>query len=92
MEYRDFILIAIQNLLVSERETFTSALNLQMSGEFKDVDEIFENGEVLRFDLAMLQASGDPNVLKLVSAIEVLRNTILDLMVENNISEEDMDM
>lgn len=74
--YRDFLIDALRTLTNCERELFTNALNILMSGELKNVDEVFEIGDSYTFEFNHLDATNDTNVKRLVDVIELLRTTI----------------
>jgi hypothetical protein len=91
-EYREHLINSVQSLICFEVEMFTNALNIQMSGEYKDLSEPFEMGDVVKFKLSQLKASDDINVLKMVECIEVTRAAILSMINLNNLSEEELEL
>ena len=88
--YRKRLIETINILIDSEGQLFNVSVHLLMSGELKEVDEVFEVGDVYEFNLNYFKTSDDINVKQMAVLIEQLRGTVEFLMNVNNIKENDL--
>lgn len=89
--YRNKLIEAINYLSDCEGEIFTKMLNVAMSGEFKEIDEVFEEGDIYEFDIEQFRNSKDINVEKLVALHDHMNETIESIANLNAIDLEDID-
>jgi len=89
-KYRKRLIETINMLLKSEEKLFSSSVYLLLSGELKEIDEVFEVGDEYEFNLNHFKTSDDINVKKMSGLIEQLRGTVEFLMNVNNIKENDL--
>ena len=75
----------------SKRTIFSKIINIEMTGDLKDINEVFSIGEVFQFEIAHIETSQDSNVQKLTSLYKQLDQTIDTIMNLNAISQEDID-
>lgn len=87
--YRLQLIATVNNLIEIEASIFTNLVNVAMSNELKDIDDVFEIGDEYGFTLEHFEKSNDQNVVKLVSLIKQLRQTVESIMNINNITESD---
>ena len=67
--------------IANERNSlFTAMINVGMSGEFKELDELFEEGEYFQFEKGQFQQCKDINLEILLELIEKLDETYSKLM------------
>ncbi len=90
--YRNKIIKSIETLLNFDEELFINGLNLIMKNELKEVDEVFEIGDVYTFNLNHLSTSSDKNVTLIADLIENVRNTVDTLMNINAIKDEEVNI
>jgi len=89
-QYRRYLKKTIHVLLDSEEQLFSAAVNLLMSGEMKEIDEVFEIGDDYEFNMNHFKTSEDINIEQIVEAIEKIRSTVELLMNVNNITDNDV--
>lgn len=88
---RDTIIECIKYLMEVRELFFSKIINIEMTGDLKDIDEVFSIGEVFQFELAHIETSQDHNVQRLTSLFKQLDQTIDTIMNLNSISQEDID-
>lgn len=89
--YRDFLIKSINNLDKAEQETFTSLLNLADKGEYSNILDAFDNGDVYEFNIVHFEKSDDQNLQRLVhlyKEIATIKNQLINL---NAIKEDELD-
>jgi hypothetical protein len=91
MEYRNQIIENLNNLIRVRGIILFQIINLAMSTEYKDLDNMFEVGEIFTFELSHFEDMNDVNIQKLVSLCKNTEATISTLMNLNNIQEEELD-
>ena len=69
MDYKTHLIVSVQNLIKTEQILFTSALNLCMFGELRNIDEAYNSSDEVVFNLELLKSVDDPNVKHLVKII-----------------------
>ena len=89
-QYKRYLKKTINTLLESEAQLFSATLHLLMSGELKEIDEVFEVGDVYEFNLNHFKTSDDINVKQLSGLIEQLGETADFLINVNNLKENDL--
>ena len=88
--YRKRLIETINILLESEEQFFSASVYLLLSGELKEIDEVFEVGDVYEFNLNHFKTSDDVNVKQMSELIEKIRGTVEFLMNVNNINDDDL--
>ncbi|MFD2518234.1 hypothetical protein [Salinimicrobium flavum] len=66
-------------------------INMGMTGEFAEINEIFREGDTFKFDLEMFRDSKDQNMqllLGLFDELETVMNTLANI---NGITEEELE-
>jgi hypothetical protein len=91
MNYREHLIITLQNLIKTEEIIFTNALNLCMFGDLSDSDNAFGENEKYTFNLEILKSVEDINVKKTVKIIELLRENIKSLKNINAITDKEIE-
>lgn len=86
--YRSHIIATINTLVECDNMLFTEGINVLMSGEMKDVDAVFEEGEMYSFNISHLETAKDANVQLILQSINSIRNTIFELQQSNDIEDE----
>jgi len=89
--YREFIIQTINTLVECDNQIFTEGLNLLMNNELKEIDEVFEEGDVFEFSINHLENSTDTNVQLILKAIKEIRQTINSLQNLNLIKDEEIE-
>lgn len=89
--YREFIIQTINTLVECDNQIFTEGLNLLMNYELKEIDEVFEEGDVFEFSINHLENSTDTNVQLILKTIKEIRQTINSLQNLNLIKDEEIE-
>ena len=89
--YREFIIQTINTLVECDNQIFTEGLNLLMNNELKQIDEVFEEGDVFEFSINHLENSTDTNVQLILKTIKEIRQTINSLQNLNLIKDEEIE-
>ena len=87
--YRDNLIVAVNNLIEFENNLFTDIINVAMSNEYKEIDEVFDVNDVYNFNIDHFENSTDQNVKNLVNLINEIRQSVETIMNINNIKEND---
>jgi len=88
--YRRYLKKTINVLSDSEVQLFEATLNLLMTGELREINEVFEIGDDYEFNINHFKMSDDINIKQMCVLIEKLRETVEFLMNVNNIKENDL--
>lgn len=89
--YREFIIQTINTLVECDNQIFTEGLNLLMNNELKEINEVFEEGDVFEFSINHLENSTDTNVQLILKTIKEIRQTINSLQNLNLIKDEEIE-
>ena len=89
--YREFIIQTINTLVECDNQIFTEGLNLLMNNELKQIEEVFEEGDVFEFSINHLENSTDTNVQLILKTIKEIRQTINSLQNLNLIKDEEIE-
>lgn len=66
---------ACQTIADSSNQLFTALINVGMSGEFKELDELFDEGDFFQFERSHFQDSNDINVKILMELLDKMDET-----------------
>lgn len=88
--YRNTLLKAIINLDSFLEDLNLDIVNLAMNGEFAEVDELFEEGDVVRLNLGDFVDADDQNIQKLVHVFYVISEIKNTLLNTNAIADEEI--
>lgn len=89
--YREYIVQTINTLVECDNQIFTEGLNLLMNNELKEIDEVFEEGDIYEFSINHLENSTDTNVQLILKTIKEIRQTINSLQNLNLIEDEEIE-
>jgi len=89
--YRKRLVEAYKSLITIRENLFTGALNIAMAGELKEIDEIFEEGDIYQFEIEHLKNTNDINLTKLVEFHEQLDDLMNSIVNINAIKETELD-
>lgn len=90
--YRTHLIESVQTLIRFHQQLFEAALNLEMSGNLKSIDDTFEVGDTYVFEITQLQASGDNNVQTLLRLHKIVEEAIDSTKNLNALSASDLDL
>ncbi|NJY62821.1 hypothetical protein HC174_08630 [Salinimicrobium sp. CDJ15-81-2] len=89
--YRDKIILTYRQLLETHEELMERIINVGMTGEFAEINEIFREGDTFKFDLEMFRDSKDQNLQLLLGLFDELENVMNTLANVNGITEEELE-
>ena len=89
--YRDKIILTYRALLETHEELIDRIINVGMTGQYADVNEVFEPGDTFKFDLEMFRDSKDQNLQLLLNFFNELENVMNSLANINGITEEELE-
>lgn len=89
--YNEYIVQTINTLVECDNQIFTEGLNLLMNNELRDINEVFEEGDVYEFSINHFENSTDTNVQFILKTIKEIRQTINSLQNINLIKDEEIE-
>lgn len=89
--YREKIILTYRHLLEVHEELLTRIINVGMTGEFLEINSVFEAGDEFEFDKEMFRESKDENVKKLIAFHDELEDLMNSLANINGITEEELE-
>ena len=89
--YRNKIILTYRALLEIHEELMERIINMGMTGEFAEINEIFREGDTFKFDLEMFRDSKDQNLQLLLGFFDELENVMNTLANVNGITEEELE-
>ena len=89
--YREKIILTYRHLLEAHEELLTRIINVGMTGDFAEVNEVFEPGDEFQFDLEMFRETEDINLKKLIAFFDELENLMNSLANINALTEEELE-
>ena len=89
--YKDNIIEAVNVLVKCHSSIFNTGVNLLMSGELKEIDSVFEAGDVYEFNINHLETSNDANIQLIAQTIRKIRSTIDSVINLNAIKDEEIE-
>lgn len=81
-EYREALEDAVYMLHEAELETFSAMVNIGMSGEYVELAKLHEEGEEMKFEVAMFEDTGDTNLDIIIQALRDIakaKNALINL-------------
>lgn len=89
--YRDKIILTYRTLLKTHEEILERIINVGMTGQFAEINEIFKPGDTYKFDLEQFRNTTDTNLNLLINFFDELENVMNSLANINGITEEDLE-
>lgn len=89
--YRNKIILTYRALLETHEELMERIINVGMTGQFAEVNEVFQPGDTFKFDLEMFRDSKDQNLQLLLRFFDELENVMNTLANVNGITEEELE-
>ena len=90
--YRVAVLEAVNSLKQMKDTLNQRMLNIAMSGEFKEVDDLFEVGDIIQTDEEMFRNCEDTNIRVLLALRKDVSVVIDKLININNIGDDELDI
>jgi hypothetical protein len=89
--YREKIIMTYQELLIMHEELLTRIVNIAMTGEWAEINIMFEAGDKFKFEIDMFRGTNDINLNKLISFFDELENLMNSLVSINGITEAEIE-
>lgn len=89
--YRKNLIDAYKVLISIREKLFTEALNIAMAGELKEINDVFEIGDVYSFEIDHLRNTNDINLNKLLELHEKLDDLMNSIVNINAIKESELE-
>lgn len=89
--YREKILLTYKFLLKMHEELLTRTINVGMTGELAEVNEVFSVGDTYKFDVEQFRGTNDANLNKLLDFFDELEDMMNSLANINGITQEELD-
>jgi hypothetical protein len=89
--YREKIILSYRVLLKTHEKLQNRIINVGMTGEFAEVNTVFEPGDTYKFDLDQFRGTNDINLNTLLAFFDELENTMNSLANINGITEEELE-
>ena len=89
MNYQEKVKEAFEALESAKIQVFTALINVAMASEFKDIDELFDRGELFSFRSSDFDHASDPNIQSLqyvVKAMEIAEEEMIAWNGLNNLN------
>lgn len=80
--YKTALANACRSLAEGRKKVFDDLVNVAMSGEYADINDKFETGEIVWFRLEDFREAGDTNIQKLyriIREIESCRESLINI-------------
>ncbi|SHG30812.1 hypothetical protein SAMN05444483_10898 [Salegentibacter echinorum] len=89
--YREKIILTYKHLLKVHEELLTRIINVGMTGEYAEINTVFEPGDTYKFDLDQFRGTEDTNLKILIGFFDELENMMNSLVNINAITENDLE-
>ena len=90
-DYKETLDETVDNLINVKHQLFENLVNIAMSNELIEINEVFEEGDVYSFELSHFEGSSDVNVNILVELIKKVEQTLHSICSLNNIEVGEKD-
>ncbi|WP_291094655.1 hypothetical protein [Empedobacter sp. UBA6745] len=91
LNYRNFLIDSINSLEKAEQETFTNLLNIADNGEYSNILDAFDKGDVYEFNIKHFEDTDDQNLQSLVYLYKEIATIKHHLINLNSIKEDELD-
>jgi hypothetical protein len=92
LSYKENIITTINNLIEVREIIFSQIVNLAMSGEFSNLEDAFDQGDMYSFSLKHFETIKDVNVQKIIKLCQTTEESIFTIMDINKISENEVNL
>ena len=88
--YRDKIIMSYKLLLNLHEKLMERIINVAMTGEYEDINKVFQEGDSFQFNIEQFKDTKDVNLNKLVAFYEQLEELMNSLANINKLTEEEV--
>lgn len=89
--YREKLLMTYNRLVEMHEELLTRIINVGMTGELEEINQVFEKDDTFEFNKEMFRESNDQNLNLLLGLHDNLEDTMNSFANLNNITQEELD-
>ncbi|WP_300436599.1 hypothetical protein [Christiangramia sp.] len=89
--YREKLIMTYKELISFHQELLTRIINVGMTGEMEEINEIFEKDDQFQFDKEMFRGTKDQNLNLLLELHDNLEDTMNSFANINNITQKELD-
>ncbi|TDN87091.1 hypothetical protein DET49_11445 [Salegentibacter sp. 24] len=89
--YREKIILSYRVLLKTHQKFQERIINVGMTGEFAEVNTVFQPGDTYNFDLDQFRGTNDINLNTLLALFDELENSMNNLASINGITEKELE-
>lgn len=89
--YREKLIMTYHHLLDMHEELLTRIINVGMTGELEEINQVFEKDDTFQFNKEMFRETNDQNLNLLLELHDRLEDTMNSFANINNITEEELD-
>ena len=87
-EYRNELIKTVNSLNESKEALLLRIVNIAMEGDFKDIADTFENGDVYEFNIEQFKNSNDFNLNNMVLLYKTIEENIDTIINTNKLEDE----
>ena len=87
-EYRNELIKTVNSLIKSKEALLLRIVNIAMVGEFKDIADTFEYGDVYEFNIEQFKNSNDFNLNNMVLLYKTIEENIDTIINLNKLEDE----
>lgn len=87
-EYRNELIKTVNSLNESKEALLLRIVNIAMEGDFKDIADTFENGDVYEFNIEQFKNSNDFNLNNMVLLYKTIEENIDTIINLNKLEDE----
>ena len=87
-EYRNELIKTVNSLIKSKEALLLRIVNIAMVGEFKDIADTFEYGDVYEFNIEQFKNSNDFNLNNMVLLYKTIEDNIDTIINLNKLEDE----
>lgn len=86
MNYQEKVKEAFEALENAKIQVFTALINVAMASEFKDINELFDEGELFSFRSSDFDHASDPNIQSLQYVVKAMEITEEEMIAWNGLN------
>ena len=88
--YREKLIMTYNELITFHEELLTRIINVGMTGELEEINQVFEKDDTFQFDKEMFRETNDGNLNLLLELHDRLEDTMNSFANINNITQEEL--
>ena len=89
--YREKLIMTYNELIAFHEELLTRIVNVGMTGELEEINQVFEKDDTFQFDKEMFRETTDENLNLFLELHDQLEETMNSFANINNITQKELD-